>query len=67
VEDTVRGANTKEDTLNLQQELIALLGREGFLLRRFLEVTPPYSKISLLFAEEWKYPLSWTVMLVSKQ
>jgi hypothetical protein len=54
MDDTVCRANTKEDVLNLQQELIALLGRGGFLLRKLLIVTPTYSKISLLIAEKWK-------------
>jgi hypothetical protein len=48
VDDGLRGANTIEDALILQQELIVLLGRGGFHLRKFcachpniLEAVPP--------------------------
>jgi hypothetical protein len=48
VDDALCGANTIEDALRLQQELIALLGRGGFDLRKFctshssiLEAVPP--------------------------
>jgi hypothetical protein len=48
VDDALCGANTIEDALQLQQELIALLRREGFHLRKFcashpsiLEAVPP--------------------------
>jgi len=48
VDDTLCGANTKEDAINLQQLLIALLRRRGFPLRTFcaghpniLEAIPP--------------------------
>jgi hypothetical protein len=48
VDDAVCGASTIEDTLRLQQELITLLGRGGFYLRKFcarhpiiLEAVPP--------------------------
>jgi len=34
VDDALCGTNTLEDVLNLQQELIALLGRGGFHLRK---------------------------------
>jgi hypothetical protein len=39
VDDTLCVVNTKDDALNLQQEIIALLGRGGFLLRKFVQVT----------------------------
>jgi hypothetical protein len=35
VDDALCGANTIEDVLILQKELIALLGRGGFSLRKF--------------------------------
>jgi len=48
VNDALCGANTIEDALRLEQELIALLGRGGFHLRKFcashpsiLEAVPP--------------------------
>jgi hypothetical protein len=48
VDDALFGANTIEDTLILQQEIIALLGRGGFHLLKFrashpsiLEAVPP--------------------------
>jgi hypothetical protein len=48
VDDALCGANTIEDALRLQQELIALLERGGFHLRKFcashpsiLEAVPP--------------------------
>jgi len=48
VDDALCGANTIEDALRLDQEFIALLGREGFHLRKFcachpsiLEAVPP--------------------------
>jgi hypothetical protein len=48
VTDTLCGAITKEDALNMQQQHFALLGRGGFLLRKFcaghptvLNVVPP--------------------------
>jgi hypothetical protein len=48
VDDALCGTNTIEDALRLQQELITLLGREGFHLRKFcanhpiiLEAVPP--------------------------
>jgi len=48
VDDTLCGANTIEDALRLKQELLALLGRGGFHLRKFcashpsiLEAIPP--------------------------
>jgi len=48
VDDALFGANTIEDALRLQQELIKLLGRGGFHLRKFcanhpivLEAVPP--------------------------
>jgi hypothetical protein len=48
VDDVLCGANTIEDALRLQQELITLLGRGGFHLRKFcashpiiLEAVPP--------------------------
>jgi len=48
VDDALCGANTIEDALRLEQEIIALLGRGGFHLRKFcarhpsiLEAVPP--------------------------
>jgi len=48
VDDALCGANTIEDALRLQQELIVLLGRGGFHLRKFcashpiiVEAVPP--------------------------
>jgi hypothetical protein len=48
VDNVLCGANTIEDALRLEQELIALLGRGGFHLRKFcarhpsiLEAVPP--------------------------
>ena len=48
VDDALCGANTIEDALRIQQELITLLGRGGFHLRKFcashpiiLEAVPP--------------------------
>lgn len=48
MDGTLCGANTKEDALNLQNHLIALLGRGGFLLSKccadhtsVLEAVPP--------------------------
>jgi len=48
VNDSLCGASTTEDALILQQELITLLGRGGFHLRKFcasqpniLEAVPP--------------------------
>jgi len=35
VDDTLCCVNTKGDTLNIQKELTALLGRGGILLRKF--------------------------------
>jgi len=42
VDDTLRAANIKENALNLQQELIALVGRGGFLLRKFCAGQPAH-------------------------
>jgi len=42
VDDTLCGANTKVDAINLQQGLIALFRRGGFPLPRFVQVTPAY-------------------------
>ena len=42
VDDALCGANTIEDALRLQQELIALLGRGGFTYSSFVPVTPAF-------------------------
>ena len=42
VDAALCGANTIEDALRLQQELVSLLGRGGFYLRNFVQVTPAY-------------------------
>jgi hypothetical protein len=44
VDDTLCGANTKEDALNMQQQVFALLGRGGFLLRKFCAGHPTVLK-----------------------
>ena len=42
VDDALCGANTIEDALQLQQELIVLLGRGGFHLCKFCASHPAY-------------------------
>ena len=39
VDDALCGANALEDPLRLQQELITLLGRGGFHLRKFCQLS----------------------------
>ena len=42
VDDALSGANTLEDALRLEQELIALLGRGDFTYASFVPITPAY-------------------------
>ena len=64
VDGSVCGANTLEDALILQKELIALLGQGGFHLRKFCASHSNTLEAVPLIEEKWRYSLRWTAMKV---
>ena len=55
--DALCGANTIEDALRLEQELIALLGRGGFHLRKFCASNPSILEAGRLDCREMDVPI----------